>query len=233
MDVIPVRLLNPGVPRDLETICLKCLEKDPMRRYRAASDLAEDLENWMGGRVITAQPASAAERTWRWVKRNYSSANLINAVSRRNRPIAGIITAIALNGIGIVWTGANLFSFLVSRHVGHKSEFYNLFPELEGAGILQMSMWLICSFVMIVGALMSQVCHPMGNQTVRAAAWVLAFVELVIPTYMVRFVTDTVYWRLFEANHKIALLIALIGGAVGGLFKAWIFLFLFRKSRWP
>jgi hypothetical protein len=233
MDAIPVRLLNPGVPRDLETICLKCLEKDPMRRYRSASDLAGDLENWLAGRAIMARPTSVVENAWRWAKRNSSVATLVNAVSRKNRPMAGIITAIIMNGISIIWNGSTLFKLMVARYVGEKPDFYRIFPEVEGAGILRLSMWIICSGVMIVGALMSQVCHPMGNQTVRAAAWVMAFVEIAIPAYMAQVATDSVHWRFLESNQKTMLLISLIAGAAGGSLRSWLFLFLFRKSKWP
>jgi WD40 repeat protein/tRNA A-37 threonylcarbamoyl transferase component Bud32 len=64
------RRLNPRLDRDLETICLTCLAKDPRRRYVTAQALAEDLENWLGHRPIGARPASARERVAKWVRRH-------------------------------------------------------------------------------------------------------------------------------------------------------------------
>ena len=61
---------NVRVPRDLEVICLKCLEKDPRGRYASADALAEDLKRWIGGKPIAARPAGNAARVWMWCRRN-------------------------------------------------------------------------------------------------------------------------------------------------------------------
>jgi len=74
---VPVNQLQPKCPRDLETICHKCLHKDPFRRYRSAADLANDLQAFREDRSIKARPASLFERTRRWVKRRPTKAVLL------------------------------------------------------------------------------------------------------------------------------------------------------------
>ncbi len=73
---VPPGLGDEAVDRDLEAICLKCLEKDPSRRYASSESLALDLEHWLGGKPIAARPAGPAERAWRWYCRNRLVARL-------------------------------------------------------------------------------------------------------------------------------------------------------------
>src|SRR5262245_41435736 len=70
----PPRRLNPKVDRDLQTVCLTCLAKDPRRRYASAAALAEDLESWLGHRPVAARPATAPERLAKWVRRRPTAA---------------------------------------------------------------------------------------------------------------------------------------------------------------
>jgi hypothetical protein len=97
-DPVPPRQLQPKVPRDLETICLKCLAKEPRKRYASASELADELQRFQTGRPIRAQPVPAWERALRWAKRQPTAAALL-AVS--------LAAAVSLTGVAFLLADAN------------------------------------------------------------------------------------------------------------------------------
>jgi putative hemolysin len=94
------RLLQPQVPRDLETICLMCLEKEPARRYPSAEALAEDLCRFQEGRPITARPVGVWERGWKWLRRRPAAAGLVG--------LAAIGLLALVGGLVGLWYGAPL-----------------------------------------------------------------------------------------------------------------------------
>lgn len=75
------RLLNPSVPRDLETICLKCLEKEPGKRYGTAQMLAEEIGCFLSHEPVQARPIRNAEKLWRWCRRKPAIATLATSVA--------------------------------------------------------------------------------------------------------------------------------------------------------
>lgn len=93
------RKLDASIPRDLETICLKCLVKDPDGRYSSCEELAQELMRWRRDEPIEARPVSPPERLWRWSKRNSTVATLVVAM-------AGLVL-IGLLSLAASWTVAN------------------------------------------------------------------------------------------------------------------------------
>jgi len=89
-----LRSLAPSLDRDLETICARCLERDPSARYQSAGDLAADLERWLDGRPIIARPVSPPARIWRW--------------SRRNPKLVGSAAAGLVLGAAAVWLAGSI-----------------------------------------------------------------------------------------------------------------------------
>ncbi len=101
---VPPRRLNASIPRDLETICLKCLEKGPSRRYASASALAADLGRYLAGEPISARPVTRSERAVKWARRRPAIAALLGLVT--------LVTALGLGGVLWQWRAA-----LAARHV--------------------------------------------------------------------------------------------------------------------
>ncbi len=91
-----LRVVDPTIPRDLETICLKCLEKDPRKRFPTADALAADLQAFLDGKPITARPVGTMEQTWKWMKRNPGLGAAVAAAV-----LALIVGSVASTGFGL------------------------------------------------------------------------------------------------------------------------------------
>jgi eukaryotic-like serine/threonine-protein kinase len=91
------RKLDPHIPRDLETMVLKCLAKDPAERYASADRLAEDLRRFLADRPILARRSTWRERSWRWCRRNPAVASLLGTVAALLVALAGVSTFYAVH----------------------------------------------------------------------------------------------------------------------------------------
>ncbi len=97
---VALRLLNASIPRDLETICLKCLEKEPSRRYASAQAAADELGRFLAKKPILARPVGLAGKTWRWCRRKPALATALGAVV--------LVAAVGFAGILTQWRRAEV-----------------------------------------------------------------------------------------------------------------------------
>ena len=128
----PPRTLNPRLDRDLETICLKCLQKDVNRRYESAAALADDLERWLRGEPIQARRSGVRERVVKWARRRPALAALL---------VISVVSFLIVS-IGGVWYNTRLQSALESSHrhlyAAHMSEALDAWQHGEMPRVLEL-----------------------------------------------------------------------------------------------
>ncbi len=140
-EVVPVRQMQPALPRDMETICLKCLQKEPGARYATALELAEDLHRFQQGEPILARPVSRLERMAKWARRRPAVAGLSGAL------LAATLLLIVGLIAGIIITTKAAKEERLAKEMAEKrldqtkkakeilaSVFHDLSPRLEAKG---------------------------------------------------------------------------------------------------
>jgi WD40 repeat protein len=124
-DPVPPRRLNPRVPADLETVCLKCLRKEPPKRYATALALAEDLQRFGRGQPIQARPVGVWERGVKWARRRPAAAALV-AVSTLGLAVLVVLA-------GALWSNAEQRASAVARLEEAREALSTARRELAGA----------------------------------------------------------------------------------------------------
>ena len=145
-DPVPPTRLNPRVPRDLETICLKCLRKEPHGATPARQAMADDLHRFERGEPILARPLGPLGRLARWTRRRPTAAALCLAL------LATVLLALALVGGGLWWSGQRLAMALAAEQdlreadeLGKKSDLGAARAALDAQGAVKRAGPSICS----------------------------------------------------------------------------------------
>lgn len=131
------RRLNPRIPRDLETVCEKCLAKEPARRYSSAAELAADLRRWLAGEPIGARPVGPVERVARWGRRNPALAAALFALGM-TLVVAGLVSAWGM----CKYTADLQEALLVSE--GHRKDAERRLADVDDAASLIQSFSADC-----------------------------------------------------------------------------------------
>ncbi len=118
LEPVPPRQLNPRVPRDLETICLKCLEKEPDRRYSGAEALADDLARFLSGMPVSVRAVGAFERTVRWASRKPTLAAAYGLTA-----VVGVLAIVAIV-VGSLWRKAESAKAVAEQTSKHAESAY-------------------------------------------------------------------------------------------------------------
>jgi tetratricopeptide (TPR) repeat protein len=113
-DPVPPSRLAPNLPRDLEAVCLKCLEKDPARRYPTAADLVADLERFERNEPTAARPVGRLQRGWRWARRHPLPSGLAAALA--------VVVVAAVSSVTALWLHAERNADQARRHAADAEE---------------------------------------------------------------------------------------------------------------
>ncbi len=162
--------IRPGLDHDLETVVLKCLEKEPSRRYASAVALADDLGNWLAGRPITARPVGHTERAWRWCRRNPAVACLLAVTLVALVSTAAVSTVFAVSRTRAAQRVATAYKKSEEHRIEAQNYAVNIL--LEQASARAENEEPVEALFRLVRAL--ELAAPDHAQTQRSIRWALA-----------------------------------------------------------
>ena len=147
-----------------------------------------------------------------------------------DKPIAGIIVALVLGIIGLLWTCAVLFQNLYGTPNSIQATLNQIFPSLQIKAYLGLSLGILGNAALIIGALMSHMNHPKGVKAVRFTSYLMIISTALASVITYFAVTGADAWLALDAPTKGALIGGLVGGTIGAFLQWGLILFLFRQK---
>ena len=192
----PPRSLAPGVDRDMELICLKCLEKDPKRRYATAANLADDLRRWLTDEPLSVRPPGLAERAARWLRRYAAAAAAVLAIALIWGMSVGVLAARQLIWVlaarQLIWGDAASVGVLATRSPEETELLLRLWPRdlsnplgwvrlvVERGDLAWVALGLAAVPTLALGWVIAVLARPRDRRSALAAASSCGLVATVV-----------------------------------------------------
>ena len=156
---------------------------------------------------------------------------MVANVQSNPKPIAGIVTSLVLCTIGIIWSILILYRDLFAGSQGIELILANLFPSLLIIGFYSNTFLLISNTIILIGAILSYVFHPFGNNIVKTMSIISIFAILLFSILSYRAIVNSESWDKLNDVIRSSVVGGIIGGGIGGILEFGIIFLLFRKYR--
>ena len=203
------------------SFCVKCgLQYDESTEHSFCARCGSDL------RKITSEQQAIPEPS-----PIQPPSSIIQNQPNYKKPVAGIIVALVVGVIGVIWSCAELFHNLYGNPSNVQVLLYQTFPALQIKNLIGFSFALLGNAVLVIGALMAHLNHPNGAKVVRATAYSMIALTALLVAIACFAVFGSDAWPTLDAPTKGAMIGGLIGGTIGAVFQWGLILFLFRKCK--
>jgi len=201
------------------SFCVKCgLQYDESHEHSFCARCGADLRNTTSDQQATPEPNSIKP-----------SPLITQSRPGQKKPIAGIVVAMVLGVLSLIWTCAALFHNLFGNPSDLQALFYQSFPTLQIKNLIGFSLALLGDAALVIGALMAYLDHPNGTRVVRVTSYSMIALTILLVAFSGLAVFGSDAWPALDAPTKGAVIGGLVGGTIGAFLQWGFILVLFRK----
>jgi len=201
------------------SFCVKCgLQYDESHEHSFCARCGADLRKTTSDQPTTPEPNSIK-----------SSPLMTQSRPGEKKPIAGIVVAMVLGLLSLIWTCAALFHNVFGNPSDLQTLFYQYFPTLQIKNLIGLSLALLGDTALVIGALMAYLDHPNGTRVVRVTSYSMIALTILLVGFSCLAVFGSDAWPALDAPTKGAMIGGLVGGTIGAFVQWGFILVLFRK----